>query len=122
MIVTKDSSVELELHPKLTAFLFILARSLYEKYSYTTVVTSGSEKTAKHSVTSLHYADPCCAVDLRSWDITHGGKIIRASEQVKMYKELASDFCKDLGIPDSWLEIIEERTHIHIEYQPKRLF
>lgn len=101
----KDSSVECNLHPTLTDFLFFLDR----QYPDSVVITSGSEHSTRHSRTSLHYAIPACAVDLRSWVLT-------ASE----VREAADAYLAKLNMPANWIDVIEESDHTHVEFQPKR--
>ena len=55
----------------------------------------------KHSKGSLHYVG--LAIDLRTWDITTPRDCVR-----EMQKALGEDF-----------DVILERDHIHLEYQPK---
>jgi len=113
---TKDDTVETNFHPRLTALLFELNKA-YITWDAELIITSGSEHSAKHSFTSLHYADPCCAVDLRSWAI---GRIPEAEDQLEILTQIAIRFCANAGIPPNWVEVILESDHIHIEYQPKR--
>jgi selenophosphate synthetase-related protein len=105
----------------LTAFLFE-ADHKYREWKDELVLTSGSETTVKHGYTSLHYATPAQAVDIRSWcrNIHHRGYVPSAEVQATELKAVAKDFCNRKGIPASWIEIILEGHHIHIEYQPKR--
>lgn len=74
-----------------------------EKY-YDLIITSGSEASARHSVTSLHYSGN--AVDVRCRDFT-------ASEKVKIRYSVNDR----LGID---FDFILENDHFHLEYQPKR--
>lgn len=112
----KDTSVQCVFHPVLTAFLFKLD-PLYQGWKAEVVITSGSEITAHHSFTSLHYATPCQAADIRSWEV---GVVPPPVEQVVQIKHIAAIYCDEIGIPEGWIEIILESNHIHIEYQPKR--
>jgi hypothetical protein len=115
----KDFSVRLELNAILNDFL-IWVDAKYREWDDELVVTSGSEHTARHSFTSLHYAG--CAVDVRLWnEIEHGrGKVPSPEEQVAALKIEAATYCSIHKIPPNWIEVILEGTHIHIEYQPKR--
>jgi len=113
---TKDNSVETKFNPVITALLFELNKA-YIEWDAELVITSGSEHSARHGHTSLHYSDPCAAVDIRSWAV---GRIPEAVTQVELLKQIAARFCNDLEIPTNWIEIILEASHIHIEYQPKR--
>lgn len=119
----KDSTVETKFHPILTNFLFE-ANEIYRAWGGELIVTSGSEPDTRHSKTSLHYADPCCAADIRSWaiwDAMNPEIKITAETQAATLQKFAKAYCKRLGIPAEWLEIILESDHIHIEYQPKRV-
>lgn len=107
----KDSSVETEFHPIITAFLFQLS-DLFIGWGYELVITSGSEMETKHSRTSLHYATPAQAVDIRNRHLVQ----LTTAHII----EEAKEFCIARKIPTSWIEVIEESDHIHIEYQPKR--
>lgn len=118
----KDTSVHTEFHPTLTAFLFEVD-DLYTLYGDEAVITSGSEVTARHGETSLHYATPAQAADLRSWDSGQGrARVPEPKVQVAALKELRDSFCTQYNIPAEWVEIILESDHIHIEYQPKRQY
>lgn len=119
---TKDTSVQCIFHPALTAFLFGIDL-LYREWGEELVITSGSEPTAVHSYTSLHYATPCQAADIRSWIIhrsDHRGTI-DAVYQAEAIRAAANIYCDELGIPHNWIDVIIEEDHIHIEYQPKRI-
>ena len=116
----KDVSVEMEIHPTLTKFLFMLD-DMYRGWGSELTITSGSEHTAKHGHTSLHYAKPGCAVDTRTWPIiTPREQHIDANRQFLDTCLTRDVFCKIEGIPSSWIDIIHESNHLHIEYQPKR--
>lgn len=118
---TKDASVECRFHPVITQLLFHLDE-WYIAVDSELIITSGSEHTTHHSRNSFHYADPCCAVDIRSWDITCGIEVYDDTRQYKTLARLAIEFCKKHSIPISWIEVILETDHIHIEYQPKRRY
>lgn len=117
----KSSSVELMLHPALTNFLIYVDRA-YRSWDDELIVTSGSEHSAKHGYTSLHYATPGQAIDVRIWSmVSHNrGSVPSHKEQHIELKRLAKDYCRKYEIPTDWIEVIREATHIHIEYQPKR--
>ena len=103
----------------LTAFLFF-ADSWYVSLGSQLTLTSGSEKETVHSYTSLHYADPCCAADVRSWSFWKGEALYDDWKQAKQLTSLAATFCRSQNIPETWLEVIHEADHLHVEYQPKR--
>lgn len=114
----KDLTVETEFHHILTAFLFE-ADELYRSWNSELILTSGSEQSTKHStITSLHHATPCQAADIRIWEI----EIVPSPvlQQISLI-DIAEKFCNSNDIHISWLEIILESNHIHIEYQPKRI-
>lgn len=115
---TKDATVQCTFHPALTALLFGIDQVWRQEWNEEIIITSGSEQTTRHSYSSLHYATPCQAADIRSW-VT--GKIPEAKRQVRVIEEVVYTFCKNLDIPYDWIEVILESDHIHIEYQPKRL-
>jgi len=117
----KSSKVAVHFHSMLTSFLFEVDE-LYRKWGVELVITSGSELTKVHGYTSLHYATPAQAADIRTWDmITHShGKVPKPHSQKEYLVELAKRFCLREKIPLDWIEIILETDHIHIEYQPKR--
>lgn len=119
----KSPDVETKFHWMLNAFLWEVD-DLYKKWDDELVITSGSEASKFHGYTSLHYATPCQAADIRIWDHTQDrGKVPRPSEQHAALVKLACEFCKKEKIPVDWIEIVAEfkRHHIHIEFQPKRL-
>lgn len=115
-MITKDNSVETELHPTLTSLLFYLD-SLYRNWGSELIITSGSEDSARHSFTSLHYAKPCQAVDVRIWQLA---EVPKAAVQHRALILAKNNFCEIHSIPTNWFDIILESNHIHIEYQPKR--
>lgn len=116
----KTSAVQCEFHPIITAFLFIID-DWFRTLEAEAIITSGSEKEERHGYTSLHYATPAQAVDIRSWNILYSGISYTAKMQNTVMIQLAADFCIEHNIPADWLEVILESNHHHIEYQPKRL-
>jgi hypothetical protein len=114
---TKDTSVQTTFHPILTAFLFLCDRKYEEKFNGEIIITSGNEPEVRHSRTSLHYAVPGQAADIRSWDIGE----YDAHDQFEVLKEAAQEYCNSLQMPLDWIDIVLESTHIHIEFQPKRI-
>jgi len=114
----KDETVELKLHSMLAHFLWQID-DLYKSWDSELTITSGSELTAKHGYASLHYATPCQAVDTRIWQ-NHDNSIPPPIVQQKAIQKVAAIFCEEERIPISWIEIILEGNHMHIEYQPKR--
>jgi hypothetical protein len=112
----KNSSVETEFHPVLTAFLFEVD-DLYRSWQSEVVITSGSEESSRHGLTSLHYAKPAQAADIRIWEIK---RVPTTNIQLDYIRKKADYFCALHDIPYNWIEVILETTHIHIEFQPKR--
>lgn len=112
----KDSSVETKFHPIITAALFCLD-DLYRGWEDELVITCGSEHTARHSFTSLHYAIPGKAADIRIWQRK---QVPNSKEQLAAIKDVLDVFCVYNKIPTNWLDVVLETTHIHIEFQPKR--
>lgn len=117
----KDDTVQANFHPTLTSFLFWVD-ALYRAWQDENVITSGSEPTAKHSITSLHYAIPGQAADTRIWDqeFHNRGIVPNKSYQLAAIERLAAEFCIAHNIPTNWIDVVLESDHIHIEYQPKR--
>jgi hypothetical protein len=105
----------------LTAYL-VEADEVYRSYGDELIITGGSEPEARHSYTSLHYALPARAADVRTWDKkTHQrANVPIPSSQHADLNQLKDKFCEEQGIPADWIEVILEDDHIHIEYQPKR--
>ncbi len=112
----KNSSVELALHPMLTAFLCGVD-DLYRSWDSELTITSGSETTARHGYTSLHYATPCQAVDIRIWETADTPEPVSQQGAIEF---LAKEFCENNELGADWIDVILESDHIHIEYQPKR--
>lgn len=78
----------------------IIAKEEYEKIGVDFVLTSLVDGT--HSVTSLHYSGN--AADLRIWNVDNP-------------EALASEIRKKLN---HHYDVIVEKTHIHLEYQPRQ--
>jgi len=116
----KDSSVEMKLHWHLTNFLTTKVNTYYHSLTSELTITSGSELSARHGYTSLHYALPCCAVDIRNWDIRTLPEIVTGYMQWVSLNELAGEYCADQGLGPNDIDVVLEKTHIHIEFQPKR--
>ena len=119
----KDTSVETEFHPILTSFLFYCDHIYRHEWLDELVITSGSEDTAKHGDTSLHYNIPCQAADIRTWDASVGrGHVPTAKLQQSRLKKAAKEFLEASFMPTNWIDIVLEKDHIHIEFQPKRIY
>ena len=77
---------------------------IWEDYNIPTlVVTSGRE--GKHMETSLHYQGR--AVDIRRWNVPEAD-----------LASVLTDIRRVLGL--NW-DVVLEKTHIHVEYDPKEL-
>jgi hypothetical protein len=72
---------------------------LMEGKSYVMTITSGND--GKHMKRSLHYENK--AIDIRIWDMKYPN-----GNWLMIKKHLGKDF-----------DVILEKTHIHIEYDPK---
>lgn len=110
----KDHTVECNFDPRLTGLLFLMDEQ-HRAWEGELVITSGSELSAIHGLTSLHYNG--CAADLRIWR-TH--KEPSAQLQLVALRIVADLYCDSIGIPRNWIDIILETNHIHLELQPKR--
>ncbi len=115
----KDNSVELEIHPYLSAFL-IQVDDAYREAGGELVITSGSEHGARHSFKSLHYAG--CAVDTRTWEFTgKDGQMVTETAQHRILLDAAAAFCRRHPMLEPGdIDVVLERDHIHTELQPKR--
>ena len=93
----KDDSVRIEkLVPELASRLDDIER-IYNMFNVELVITSGND--GKHQNGSLHYNN--AAVDLRVYHILD--KLVQL-----LRNELGSDF-----------DVLLEKDHIHLEYDPK---
>ena len=102
MIRLKDDSINVA-HLNTGILLgLIVADQVLSAYGYETVITSGND--ARHSKTSLHYANN--AVDLRTMHI-------RKEQLEEIRNEIASRLNQD------W-DVVLEIDHIHLECQPRR--
>ncbi len=111
---TKDDSVELNItEPMLVNFLLQVDK-LYRDWGSELIITSGSERKARHSDTSLHYAGR--AVDVRIWELAD---VPKPANQANALKTLAKKYLTSLTLPINWIDVVLESDHIHIEWQPK---
>lgn len=108
----KSLTVEMNLHPTLTDFLFY-ADTLYSLHKQELVITSGSELTTKHMFTSLHYSGQ--AVDIR----TKNCSLVPVAQAMRL-RDIAASYCIAYNIATNWFDIVAENDHLHLEYQPKR--
>jgi len=83
-------------------FGIMVANGVYEKYGYELVITSLND--SRHSDASLHYSG--AAVDLRISNITNPGDV--AMIALEITGKLNKDY-----------DVVLEKDHIHLEYQPK---
>jgi hypothetical protein len=102
----KDNTVTVEnMHPRMTWAMFE-ADQIWFKLGQELIVTSGDEKTARHSRTSLHYAG--AAADFRT-------NYFNDEEKNEARDNLALTLGADF-------DCILESDHLHCEWQPKRRF
>ena len=90
------------LRPELLLAMMV-ANDVAKYYNVDFVVTSCTEKTTKHRSGSLHYAG--FAFDMRNRDIHVG---LHTSVKEKLQSSLGKEF-----------DVIVEKDHIHVEFQPK---
>ena len=91
------------LRPELLLAL-IIANDVYQKHDHDLVITSLLD--GAHSRTSLHYAG--CAADLRTTAANiPKSTVVAITADIRM--ALTVDY-----------DVIEERDHIHLEFQPRR--
>lgn len=80
----------------------LVAEFVYKEFGFQEVtITSGND--GKHSVGSLHYKG--LAIDIRTWHIATESLLVIAGE---IRHKLGPDF-----------DVVVEKDHIHIEYDPK---
>lgn len=83
----------------------LAAKDVYDKYGVPFIITSLTD--GVHSPRSLHYAG--CAVDLRTRDIRGDHAKRNVCEDIKIALGGSLDY-----------DVVLEKDHIHLEYQPKR--
>jgi hypothetical protein len=83
----------------------ITANNLYRDEGVELVYTSGRD--GEHSLTSLHYSGN--AVDLRSRDLKAKNRLLPALIRDRLADRLGVDY-----------DVVLEKNHIHLEYQPRR--
>lgn len=83
----------------------ISANNLYRDEGVELVYTSGRD--GKHSLTSLHYSGN--AVDLRISDLAEKDSFLPSLVCDRLADRLGLDY-----------DVLLEKTHIHLEYQPRR--
>lgn len=101
MLSLKPGVSALGIRPELLLGIMV-ADSLYRRHGWDLTLTSLTD--GQHSRTSLHNAG--CAVDLRIWPIPEGK---RAAVVAELNEALGPDY-----------DVVLEKTHIHLEWQPKR--
>lgn len=74
--------------------------AIYRYYGYDCIITSGSD--GKHSAHSKHYKNG--AIDMR----------IRHIEDTEVLERIVEDLCE----LDRDFDVVLEKTHIHLEYDP----
>lgn len=110
---TKDSTVECAFTPELTKLLFLIDAK-YRELGDEVIITSGSELHPPHADTSLHFSGN--AADLRLWNIN-----LTPKELYAKILEVCHAYCIANKIPINWVDLILEKDHLHVEYQPKRI-
>lgn len=99
----KDDSISMAgLQPQIVLALMV-AKSVYDLYETPLVITSLND--AHHSYTSLHYSGN--AVDIRTYNLPVGLDPHQVAGKID--DALGQDF-----------DVLFEKDHIHIEYQPRR--
>ena len=94
----KDNTVNIvDLAPQLVMLLPVIDQIYHDEYNTELVITSG--KHGIHGKGSLHYEGK--AVDLRTWNVI-------ASLVSRLQAALGPNF-----------DVVLEKDHIHVEYQPK---
>lgn len=99
----KDNTVSLVGLTTQALFAMIVAEQVAIAHGAELVITSGTEANVKHSLTSLHYSGNAFDMRTRFW-------------QPAEIKQVRDEIAARLGIH---FDVIIEKTHIHIEYQPK---
>ena len=100
----KDDTVSIKgIKAELVLGLIIVDQVMKEQ-GQEAVITSGSEETTRHGITSLHYNG--YAVDLRSRTFAN--------------PEAIAALCRQALGNNPDYEIIVEGNHFHFEWQPKR--
>ena len=110
----KDTTVQCSFHQALTVLLFAIDQVYRREWGQELIVTSGSEFETRHSRTSLHYSGNAADIRLIRTVANH-------AIQLAVTREVADMCCASLGIPNDFYDIVLEKDHIHIEYQPKRI-
>ena len=103
----KDHTVQVTFHPVLTALLFGIDHA-YQECGGEVIITCGNESSAKHSYTSLHYATPGQAADIRSWEWTYNGLVYNTKRQADIINSVVNLYCDHMNIPYDWFDIILE--------------
>ena len=104
----KDSSISPRgIQPELLLAISLVLE-VYRRASLDFVITSLND--SKHSWTSLHYAG--AAVDFRTHD-SLGSQLSQAKRDL-----LVEEIKRALGFSPDY-DVIGEKDHIHLEYQPK---
>lgn len=117
----KDDTIQMAIHPYLTDFLLRHVDPLYSDNGGQLVITSGNEPDPVHSHTSLHYAIPGCAVDIRSWEWVWDSQPVTAALQYRWILDAAASYCRQHPLLEPGdIDVVLESNHIHVELQPKR--
>ena len=104
----KDSSVKIDCLSIFIKEYLTELDNLVKRYTHVELdITSGCELIAIHEPGSKHYTGD--AIDIRTWGI------------YSLKENIIEKFIKDLYkiFPDDLYDIVKEKDHIHIEFDPK---
>ena len=106
----KSNHVSVEgLHPALLPHLFRIDGWCRRHLGYELIITSCTD--GQHSPTSRHYLGT--AIDVRTWTTPESGTQITGDART----ELATKLKRFLGA--DWF-VLDEGTHFHIDWRPRR--
>lgn len=97
------------LRPEMMLGIYICDQ-VFALSNYDCTITSCAEESTVHGFASLHYSG--CAVDLRTKHLAKD-----ADEIIKRAKSIVRSLKAALGAS---FDVVLEKDHIHVEYQPKR--
>jgi len=97
------------IHPALVPHLFRLDEWCRDHLGYELVITSCTD--GKHSKTSRHYLGT--AIDVRTWTTPESGVQISEPRRTGLVAGLKAFLGRD------WF-VLDEGTHIHIDWRPRR--
>lgn len=106
--IKKDVRIQ-GLRPEMMLGIYICDQ-VFALSNYDCVITSCTEESTVHGFASLHYSG--CAIDLRTKHLAED-----ADEIVEIAKVIVKLLKASLGAS---FDVVLEKDHIHVEYQPKR--